>query len=134
MKAAILPILTVAAVLLTGATSCAPKAGWRCEAAASGVVLFIDPEAAPYAEVIEQLRAGRFEDLVAAAEATPGQGVQRRSNGVPNICHKDTTYPKVTEITYPSRSDRHIGPILELFYDEQDRLQVAEFGVMLLAP
>lgn len=103
---------------------------------AQRVILFVDPEGNAYSSVTSQLRAGHFEEVLAAAKSASVGGVREGSlsGNKPSICNKGIPYPRTVHITYPTRSDRHVGAFVDLYYDQNDRLQVAEFMVMLLAP
>jgi hypothetical protein len=112
------------------AAACTPRPTPSCETGPDGVRLFIDRESGAYGDLVQALRNDPNQMIALA----PPNAVRIGGSSRPAICKTDHTFAKVVTITYPSRNERHIGPILELYFGQDGRVEVAELGIMLLAP
>jgi len=123
-----LPVVAVAVILLA---ACAPAAQPTCETRPDSVRLFVDPDTGAYSDLVRALR-NNPDQMISLAASTYVRVVGTTAG--PLICKTDRKFAKVVTITYPSRDKRHIGAILDLYFGEDGRVEVAEFYTMLLAP
>jgi hypothetical protein len=123
----LLAILAAAALV----AACAPRPEPTCETRPDGARLFVDHDTAAYGDLV---RALRNDPNHMVALAPPGDVRVVGAGSGPGICKTDRKFAKVVTITYPARDDRHIGASLDLYFGQDDRVAVAEFYTMLLAP
>jgi hypothetical protein len=122
-------LFVVAVAVLAAACTPHPKA--TCETTPTGVRLSVDPRGGAYRDIVWVLRT-RPDEMVSSASAYSGRVTV--GTHTPVICKTDHAFAKATSIRYPSRSRRHVGANLDLYFDRNDRVKVAEFYVVPVTP
>ena len=96
-----------------------------------GLRLFVDENTGDYGDLVEALRHDPHR-MIASAPSVGGEvGVKPVG---PLICKSRRAFPKSVGIVYPPRNQRQVGANLDLYFDENGQVAVAEFYVIPLAP